>query len=176
MLAPVLARLDAIPGLAPARSDSSGRFFWVAPGGGEDPASVAARAREVLGAGARLLSPDEAESQLASRPQGDPWLSAAEVMTLSFVEGRLLAFRVSGVAAREIGAGAEGREAIAEAIRVELFRVLQQVHAEGGRASSGWIDSAWPAIAAAAAVRCAPVLSADQQARLAGRLPGLLRA
>jgi hypothetical protein len=176
VLAPVLARLDSIPGIAPARVDSSGRYFWLAPGGGVDPGIAAARAREILGEGARVLPPDEAEAQLVARGRGDPWLSAQQVMTLSFVEGRLLSVRISAAAAREIGLGSPGTEAVAEAIRVELFATLERVHAEGGRGTGAWIDAAWPAIAAAAAARCATLLPPDQHRRLAGRLPALLRS
>ncbi|HET8725590.1 MAG TPA: hypothetical protein VFM53_15435 [Anaeromyxobacteraceae bacterium] len=171
----MLARLDAVPGLAPARVDASGRFFWVAPAGG-DASAAADRAREVLGATARTLSPSEAEAQLAAHVRGDPWLGAAEVMALSYVEGRLLSVRIAGAAARELGAAAPAREAVAEAIRVELFRALERVHAEGGRRSSSWIDAEWPEIARAAAARCRDVLEPERHALLVTLLPSLLRA
>lgn len=174
MLAPVLARLDSLPGVAGARVDSSGRFFALALTVGVAPADVLARARDVLGEGARALAADEAEAQLAARRLGDPWLAAGEVMALSFVESRLLAVRLAGELARQAGAGPEQRDAVAEAIRRELFAAMERVHAEGGRRSSGWIYQEWPALAAAAAARCAPALPAPLQARVAELLPGLL--
>lgn len=171
----MLARLDEIPGVASARSDSSGRFFWIelAPGVREN--DVSARVRETLGASASILSPDASRAQLAARERGDPWLRASEVMTLSFLEGRLLSVRIAGDASREAGATPGEREALAEAIRVELFATLERVHREGGRRSGGWIDEEWPAVAAAAAARCAPELGAEVLQRVAASLPDLLR-
>ncbi len=175
MLAPVLARLDAIPGVATARTDSSGRFFWITPAPGVGPSEIVERCRAVLGASAVPLGAAAAEAQLAARDRGDPWLGAGQVMTLSFLEGRLLSVRIAGDAARESGATPVQREAVAEAIRVELFVARERVHAEGGRKSGGWIDEAWPAIAAAAAARCAPDLPPEVRERLAAVLPRLLR-
>jgi hypothetical protein len=175
VLAPVLARLEAIPGVASARTDSSGRFFWITPAPGARPPEVAERCRAALGASAALLGPAAAAAQLAAHERGDPWLGAGEVMTLSFVEGRLLSVRIAGDAAAESGASAAQREAVAEAVRVELFAALERVHAEGGRKSSGWIDEEWPAIAAAAAARCAPDLPPEVRGRLSAALPDLLR-
>lgn len=170
----MLARLDAIDGVAAARTDSSGRFFWIGMAPGADADQVVDRVREVLGSGARRLPPDQAAAQLAAHGRGDPWLREGEVMALSFVEGRLLSVRLAGEACRQVGAGAELREAVAEAIRVELFAALERVHREGGRRSSAWIYREWPEIAAAACARCAPAISTDLAAGLAGVLPRLL--
>lgn len=174
MLAPVLARLDSLPGVAGARVDSSGRLFWLALAAGAGADEVRARAASVLGEEARALPREEAEAQLAARRLGDPWLAAGEVMTLSFVEARLLAVRLSGEFARGAGAAPAQRDAVAEAIRRELFAAMERVHAEGGRRSSGWIYQEWPALAAAAAARCAPSLPAPLAERLAEALPALL--
>ncbi len=153
MLAPVLARLQQIPGVTSARVDASGRYFWLtvqeSPGAGD----VTALALEVLGKGARVLAAGQAETQLSAHRHGDPWLAADQVMTLSFVESRLLSVRIAA-GFRRPGVTPGRREEIAEAIRVELFAAMERVHAEGGRASSGWIYEEWPAIAEAAARRC----------------------
>ena len=170
----MLARLSAVPGVASARSDSSGRFFWVTPVDGADAAGVQERALAALGAGARALSPDRAVAQLAARDRGDPWLSASEVMALSLVEARLLSVRIAGEAARRAGATPAQREELAEALRVELFGAMERVHDEGGRSSSGWIYKEWPALAAAAVARCGEALPAEVRAAVAAALPGLL--
>ncbi len=175
MLAPVLARLSRIPGVASARVEATGRFFWLSLQPAADAARVAALASGALGSRARVLSPAEAEAQLAAHPHGDPWLGPGEVMALSLVESRVLSVRLSDEAARTIGATAEQREVLAEAIRAELFLAMERVHAEGGRASGGWIHDEWPALAAAAAARCAGKLPTGVQVRLAGVLPGVLR-
>jgi hypothetical protein len=170
----VLARLDALAGVKVSRTDSSGRFFWLEPREGVDRGTLEALAVGALGKGTRVLSPEEAAAQLALHGAGDPWLAAREVMTLSFVEGRLLSVRLSGDAAREASLLPGQREAVAEAIRAELFGAMARIHAEGGRTSSGWIYEEWPAIAAAAASRCAGALPAGSAARVAAVLPGLL--
>jgi hypothetical protein len=170
----VLARLDALPGVDAARVDSSGRFFWLTLDGRGDAAAVTEGARGVLGAGATPLPATAAATQLAASRRGDPWLTAREVMTLSYVESRLLSVRLAGEARRQAGVGPAEGEEIAEAIRAELFAAMERVHREGGRASSGWIHEEWPAIAASAAARCAPSLAPEVHRRIAELLPRLL--
>jgi hypothetical protein len=174
VLAPVLARLDAVPGVAAARSDSSGRFFWIELTPGADRGAAREGAHAVLGAKARPLPPAEAEAQLASRSLGDPWLRAGEVMALSFVEGRLLSVRLSAELGQKTGIPEDRRELVSEAIRVELFAALARVHAEGGRQSSAWIHAEWPAIAAAVGTRCIDALPHEVRQRVAEALPTLL--
>jgi hypothetical protein len=170
----VLARLHSIPGVTSARVDSSGRFFWIALAEAADASRVAALAEGVLGEGARALPPAEAEAQLSGRRLGDPWLGADEVMTLSFVESRLLSVRLAGELERRTGATPEQREVIAEAIRLTLFAAMERVHGEGGRSGSGWIYREWPAIAEAAVERCAGALPDEPRRRFAELLPTLL--
>ena len=174
MLAPVLARLDSIPSVTQACVESSGRFFCVALAEGGAADSVAPLVLVALGAGARLLGPAEAAAQVSGRTRGDPWLAAGEVMTLSFVESRLLSVRLAAAFAEEAGAGPEAREVVAEALRCVLFSAMERVHQEGGRKSGGWIYREWPALSAAAVERCALALSPALLQRLAERLPALL--
>jgi hypothetical protein len=101
-------------------------------------------------------------------------MGAGEVMTLSFVEARLLAVRVAGDAASRAGLAPERREDLAEAIRVQLFAAMERVHAEGGRKTGGWIYEDWPSIARAALDGFAGPLPADVRRLLAELLPGLL--
>ena len=173
MLAPVLARLDAIPGVT-ARVDSSGRFFWLAVDASADLPGATALAAETLGARASALSGADAEAQLAAHASGDPWLTAREVMMLSYVESRILSVRLASAVQHEVGATAEQREVIAEAVRSALFAAMERVHAEGGRSSSGWIFEEWPLIAAAAAKRCAARIPPPIQHRIDEILPGIL--
>ena len=170
----MLARLDAIDGVTAARVDSSGRFFWLQVEDTADADDVNVLAFGVLGKGTRLLSADQAETQLAARPRGDPWLTAAEVMTLSFVEARILSVRLSGEVEHRIGSTPEHLEEVSEAIRLELFAAMERVHSEGGRRSSGWIYEEWPAIAAATVERCAGTMPLDLCRRLSEVLPTLL--
>ncbi len=170
----MLALLDAIPGVCAARVESSGRFFWIELADGADPPRVTELATGLLGRGARALPAADAEAQLERRPRGDPWLGADEVMTLSFVEARLLSVRLAGALSRRAGATPEEQEEISEAIRIELSSAMERVHGEGGRSSSGWIYLEWPAIAEAAVARCAGALPDERRRRFAELLPGLL--
>ena len=174
MLAPVLARLQAVPGVSAARVDSSGRFFWLTAEEGPEAEGVAAIARAALGEDARVLEPERAEAQLAAHRHGDPWLAAPEVMALSFVESRLLSVRIAADVRQRTGATPEQGEEIAEAVRLELFAAMERVHSEGGRRSGGWIYQEWPTIAAAAAGRCAATIPRDLGRLVAALLPSLL--
>ena len=162
----MLARLDDLPGVARCRVESSGRHFALDVAAGADPAGVARDAVAALGGRARALGAEEARAQLDARPRGDPWLSAAEVMALSYVEGRILAVRVSATAGREAGLDADARDRLAEAVRVEVFAAVERVHADGGRASSAWFYDAWPEIAARVLVRARAFAPADRMAEL----------
>jgi len=145
------------------------------PGGGHGGADdVNVLAFGALGKGTRLLTADQAETQLAARPRGDPWLAAAEVLTLSFVESRILSVRLAGEVAHLTGATPEHLEEVSEAIRLEWFAAMERVHSEGGRRSSGWIYGEWPAIAAATVERCAGTMPLDLCRRLSEVLPTLL--
>jgi hypothetical protein len=134
---------------------------------------VTALAFGLLGKGARSLAAAQAEAQLTAHPHGDPWLTAAEVMTLSFVESRVLSVRLAGEVEHQTGATPEQREEVAEAIRLELFATMERVHSEGGRRSGGWIYEEWPAIAAAIVERCAATMPQDLCRRLSEVLPAL---
>jgi len=170
VLAPVLARLARIDGVAAARVEATGRFFCLEVAPGADLDRVAALGNEALAGRARRLTEEEAAEQLAARALGDPWLAAGEVQLLSLVEARVLSVRLSGEVSRKVGLAPRERELVAEALRAELTRAMSRVHAEGGRPDGGWIHDAWPAIAAAAAGRLPPELRAG----VAETLPGLL--
>jgi hypothetical protein len=142
--------------------------------GAADATSVTALAFGVLGRGARSLAAEHATAQLGARRNGDPWLTAAEVMTLSFVESRILSVRLAGEVEQVIGATPEQREEVAEAMRMELFATMERVHSGGGRRGGGWIYAEWPAIAAASVARCAAAMPQDLCRRLSDLLPKLL--
>jgi hypothetical protein len=166
----VLARLDDLPGVARCRVESSGRHLALDVVPGADPAGVARAAAAALGRPARALGEAEARAQLDGRPRGDPWLSAAEVMALSYVEGRILAVRVSAAAGREAGLDADDRDRLAEAVRVEVFAAVERVHAEGGRASSSWFYDDWPEIASRVLARARAFAPPDRVAALGAGL------
>jgi hypothetical protein len=166
----VLARLDAIPGVQESRVEAGGRYFLLVLAPGADEARVLAGAAEALRGRARRLGDAAAAAQLASRGRGDPWLAAAEVQALSYVEARIVAARAADAVAPAAGLDRAARDALAEAARVEVFRAIERVHDEGGRESSGWFNAAWPAIAAAVAARLEGTLPPHVLARVARAL------
>lgn len=154
----MLARLDCIPGVAESRVEASGRFFLLVLAEGADEARAVAEAAAALRGRAAPLAPAAAAAQLARRERGDPWLSAREITALSYLEARVVAAATADRVASRVGLAAGAHDALAEALRLELFAAIERVHGEGGRESSGWFYAEWPAIAVAAAARCAVAL------------------
>jgi predicted anti-sigma-YlaC factor YlaD len=163
----VLARLDEIPGVSRSRAECSGHYFLVELADGMT-GGVAARALEVLGRAAQVLPPEEAEAQQQARRRGEPWVTAEEARSLSFVEGRMLGVRVSAAVSRRVGLTAEQQQALAEAIREEMFAHVELIHA--GLAEAGRFFEAWPQIAARAAKRCASWLGPARVVTVASAL------
>lgn len=165
----MLARLDAIPGVRRSRAECSGYLFLVelVEGAGEGAVS---RAVEVLGPGARLLPPDEAEAQRDARRRGEPWVTAAGARALSYVEGRMVGVRVAAAVARDLGLSPVERERLAEAVREEMFTHVERLHA--GLGSAGRFFQDWPQLAERIATRCAPWLAHDRAGALLAALVG----
>ena len=159
----MLARLDGIPGVSRSRAECSGHSFRLELAEGA-PEAVAARAAEVLGRGARVLAPGEAEVQHAARRRGEPWLAAEEARSLSYVESRVVAARVSAAVGAAAGLGREERERLAEAVREEMFDHVERLHA--GLASPGRFFEDWPELAARAGRRCARWLEGERLAKV----------
>jgi hypothetical protein len=166
----VLARLDAIPGVRESRCEASGRFFLLVLADGADEGRAVAGAVAALRGRAARLDPAAAAAQLEARPRGDPWFSAGEIRALSFLEARVVAASAAAGVARDAALGDGAHEALAEALRVELFAAIERVHAEGGRESSGWFYLEWPAIAAGAVTRAAGALDPGSAERVLAAL------
>jgi hypothetical protein len=170
-----MARLSAADGVGEARVDATGRHFLVAIAAGADVAHVEACALELLGAGATRLDDAAARAQLAARPRGDPWFSAGELLALCYVEARVLAARAGSAAAAAAGLGANDEARVTEEARVALFALMERVHGEGGRPSSGWFFDAWPEVAAHLGTRCADFLAPAAAGTVAACLAALHR-
>jgi hypothetical protein len=151
----VLARIERVEGVEWAAVEATGRFLAVRSRAGAAREQVAAAVERALGARGRRAGDALARSQLAARERGDPWFTASEAHALSYVEGRLVAVRAAARVGAELGLPHPAREALAEAVREVFFAVLERVHAEGGRESSGWFYGEWPRVAADAAARMA---------------------
>ena len=151
----MLARLDEIPGVSRSRAECSGHYFLLELADGVAD-GIAARALEVVGRAAQVLSPEDADAQQEARRRGEPWLTSEEARSLSFVEGRMLGVRVGAAVAERVGLTAEERQALAEAVREEMFAHVELIHA--GLAEAGRFFEAWPQLAARAAARCGGLL------------------
>jgi hypothetical protein len=164
VLAPVLARLAAVPGVTDARVECSGTFFLVSTATPEALEAALPAVREVLGPSSRRAGADVAEAQLAARPRGEPWFSASGIRGLSYVEGRSLAARMRDAVTARVELAPELRGGLGEAIRVEIFAALDHAHDTGGRSSSAWFWIEWPHVVERIS------------ARLAAAFPAALRA
>jgi hypothetical protein len=162
-----LARLDVIPGVSRSRAECSGHYFLVELADGVAD-GIEARALEVLGRGARVLRPEEAEVQHETRRRGEPWLTSEDARALSYVEGRVLGIRVSAAASKHAGLTAEEQERVAEAVREEMFAHVERIYA--GLVPAGRFFEAWPQLAKHVAERCAPWLEADRVRKLSSAL------
>lgn len=169
----MLARLDQVEGIGGARVDATGRFFAVELAPGADEARVLAAAEGALGRPPRRLSPEEGAAQLARSGRWDPWFTRTDVAALCFLEARILAARGEGAVASAAKLRAFEREAVGEALRAELFDVMERVLAEGGRDSSGWFYGEWPGIAARAAARSAGQVAPEKHEKVAAALAAL---
>jgi hypothetical protein len=150
----VLARLEQVEGVADARVDATGAFLAIAAVPGAAPDALADRIVAALRGRARRLDDRAAAAQLAARERGDPWYAFRDTLGLCYLEARILASRAGGAVADAAGLGGAEAAAVTEAARVELFALMEQVHGEGGRPSSGWFYEAWPAVATRIAARC----------------------
>jgi hypothetical protein len=164
-----LARTENLEGVEWAAVEATGRFLAVRARVGSTE-EVAAAVERALGARGRRASPEAASAQLGARERGDPWFTAREVHALSYIEGRLVSVHVAARVGAELGLDRTARDALAEAVRLVFFAVLERVHAEGGRESSGWFYVEWPGIAREVAARMAGVVPAE--GRLEERVAG----
>jgi len=164
----VLARIEKLDGVEWTGVEATGSFLAVRSRAGADVEAVAAAVAIALGGRGRAAESEQARSQLAALGRGDPWFGPREVHALSYVEGRLVAVRVAARVAQELELDPEAKAALAQAVREVFFGVLERVHAEGGRESSGWFYAEWPEIARAVGERMANLV--PDAARLAARV------
>jgi hypothetical protein len=146
VLAPVLARLRSLPGIADARVECSGTFFALSLQQGADAEAALRAVRDVLGPGSRRLTSDEAAAQLEARFRGEVWFTEEQIRGLSYVEARIITGRALTAATKGLSLPEAEKDRVREAIRVEVFAAIDRVHDEGGRSSSGWFAEEWPHI------------------------------
>jgi hypothetical protein len=169
----VLARLEEVEGIADVRVEATGRYFALGLGPGADEVGTLSAVAVALRGTPRRLPPDEAAAQLARAARGDPWFTRGEVAELCFVEARMVAARGEGAVASAARLRASEREAVGDALREELFEIMERVLAEGGRDSSGWFYVEWPGIAARAAARSAGRIAPEKREQVAAALAAL---
>jgi hypothetical protein len=160
----VLARLDDLPGVLRSRAECSGHYFLVELRDGATQ-GVVEGVVGILGDDAHLLASEEAEAQYDARRRGEPWVTAQEARSLSFMEGRMLGLRVSAAVGTEAKLATKERERLAEDVREEMFCYVERVYA--GLAPAGRFFEAWPQIAERIVKRCGRWLDDEHARKLA---------
>ena len=169
ILAPVLARLDRIPGVRRSHADCTGRDFLIELEAAADVAAAAAAALAVLGSGSARHSPEAEAEQVAGFGAGDLWMDAGRILTLSLIEARILARRKAEEAAADAGLDEAGTAALAELLRQELTSEFRRVHGRGGSEEQGWYAEPFRAAYRRALERAPVFLSEAQLEALARR-------
>jgi hypothetical protein len=165
-LAPVLARLDLVPGVRRSSVDAAGRHFVLSLEPDADEVAVIAGAQSVLRGAARRLDPAAAARQVEARVRGDPWFAADDVRALSYVEARIHAARTSARLADEAELEPLAEEALGELVRSVLLRAVARVPAD----AHDWFRHGWPEIAREIRDGSRGFLDPEAHARVAGAL------
>lgn len=158
----MLARLEAIDGVAIARTEATGRHFLLELDPGSVADAVQARALESLGGDSHRLELDAEEDQVGGFLEGELWMSPEELLKLSLIEARILARRHALDAAKSAGLDAEQESKLEELVRQELFSEFEAVHERGGSEDRVWYKPAFRAAFDRACVRARAFLSGDQ--------------
>ncbi len=167
-LAPVLARIDALPGVDRARTSWTGRYVRIALRSGTDPDEVAPAVAAVLGENAHRVKGGMLRASTAEMVDVDRWLDSAETVELSRAEARHLA----GDFVRDIAGDLSFDEAtsrrLAPILESELASAFERAHAAGGGVHRLWEQ--FPEARRRFEERLAGVLSEDDRARVTGWL------
>lgn len=158
MIAPVLARLDAIPGVASVRVDCSGSFFLLTARDAAALERAWPAARDALGPTAAPVEGQARADQLATLARGEPWFGSANLRALSCIEARVLAGRMHDAIAARVPLDPGTAAGVLEACRLEILAALDHAHDTGGRASTTWFWKAWPAVVVRISARLAALL------------------
>jgi hypothetical protein len=130
-LAPVLARIDQVPGVAESRADWEGRHVLIRVAPGARPDEVVARAIPILGAGARRLDAAAESERLASFRRGDSWMRSGETIRLSRREASVLGARFAQAASVRAGLNEAQRSHLEGVLTEEISKHFEEMHAAG---------------------------------------------
>lgn len=136
-MAPVLALLDDVPGVAESRVDWTGRRFLLRLDPDAQVATVVAQADEALGGDSRRLDSREASEAASAylrgetHLRGERWMRAGETLDLSREEAHVLAERYSEEAAHDAGLDPRQMEQLVSVLESEIAAAFERIHAEG---------------------------------------------
>lgn len=153
----MLARLEAIAGVRSAFVDAAGEVFIVMLEPGAPESDLVRAILGALARDARRLTPDEVQAELGPPTRRELWFGLDDLATLSYLECRLVAARVTSSLQKELALDRAVTERLSEAVREEMFAHVDRIHA--GRFPSGRFLEAWPDIARRAVARCTADLS-----------------
>ncbi len=138
----MLARIDAVNGVAESRVSWDGRWFLLELDAGADVESVTDAATAVLGEGSSRLSGKAEADAVAGYRRGERWLNREQTVELSRDEARQQAAGFAAAVAQEVGLDHEAAQRLQAALLAELERAFQQAHAEGGGVDR--LQDQWP--------------------------------
>jgi hypothetical protein len=159
----VLARLSSIPGVTRARVDVTGHTFVIEPAKSADRTHIVEETLAALGPGSRHLEEPWCWLEGEGLDDGDLWFDARSIRTLSFIEARMLASAWGRTVAAQSELGPEAVDRLVIALRSELVREFERVHAEDGARARDWYATSF-AEACRRAVRLVDQESALPQA------------
>jgi len=170
----VLARLNAISGVACSHVDPTGRHFLIELGSEADAEKVSVQVMTALGAGSQKLEAPWDEPQAAGWTHGELWLDSNNILMLSLLEARMLAARWSAKAGKELGLPGEAVQNLEEVIREELASEFERVHKQGGSSDRRWYVRPFASAFDRVADRMKEVISQNQAEAVRAVLDRLL--
>lgn len=127
-MAPVLARIDKIPGVLESRVDWTGRYLLLTLDPTVNRELLPKEVSSVVGTETRSPSP-ETEARLMA---GGPWLRSGETLQLSQAEADGLAKLTSSKVAAQVPLSEDQTRRLQTILREELRAAFERVHQDAG--------------------------------------------
>jgi hypothetical protein len=166
----VLAQLDAIPGVASASVDVTGRHFILTMQSKADPSRIRGEILKVLGTDAKQLEDPRFAEITPGGGEEELWLDSRNIRKLSLLEARMLSNRWGVAAAAAAGLDPDTAVYLCECLRSEFVREFDRVRNQGGTSDRNWYVQSFPEVFDRAIVRLGKIPPAQAAALRASLL------